>query len=367
MRVWLMGLCTVLAFTGGVRAQGEKKEVTSKDYQEVLGKGLDFLKTTQAADGSFSAKKTGPGVTALVVAALLRNGVSPKEPVVAKALDYLKSRVQKDGGVYDKILANYTTSVAIMAFKEANKNGEYTELLKNATDFIKGIQQEGTGEKVHFLGGFGYDKKSRPDLSNTNFSVEAMLAAGIPKDDPAIVNALKFISNCQNLPSERNKQGWARKASKEDLGGFVYVPDPDDKTHKTADGGLRSLGGMTYGGLKSFLYAGVGKDDERVKAAVAWVRAHYTLSENPGMGQSGLYYYYHTFSKAMDALGEEPFADAAGKKHHWRAELFEALRSRQQENGGWHNKTDKTFGEADPNIATAFALLSLTYWEAAKK
>ena len=34
---------------------------------------------------------------------------------------------------------------------------------------------------------------------------------------------------------------------------------------------------MTYTGLKTFLYAGVGKDDPRVKAAVDWIRRHYTL------------------------------------------------------------------------------------------
>ena len=55
-----------------------------------------------------------------------------------------------------------------------------------------------------------------------------------------------------------------------------------------AAGGLRSLGAMTYGGLKSFLYAGVKKDDPRVQGAVKWIRAHYTLEENPGLKQAGL-------------------------------------------------------------------------------
>ncbi len=364
--VWLAGLLSGLAFSGGVLSAGAApQKVDAKDRQQVLDKGLAFLRTRQDADGSFSAKRTGPGVTALVVAALLKNGVSRKEPVVVKALGYLKSKVQKDGGVYDKILANYTTSIAIVAFKEANKSGQYDDVIKNAGDFIKGIQH---GEdKPNLFGGFGYDKKSRPDLSNTNFSVEAMLAAGIDKKDPAILNALKFISNCQNLPGEHNKQGWARKASKDDLGGFVYAPDPDDKQHATPAGGLRSSGGMTYGGLKSFLYAGVSKEDVRVKAAVQWVRKHYTLSENPGLGQSGVYYYYHTFAKAMDALGEDPFTDADGKKHAWRTELFQTLQKRQEKNGGWSNKTDKTFGEADPNIATSFALLALSYCEVSKK
>jgi squalene-hopene/tetraprenyl-beta-curcumene cyclase len=118
---------------------------------------------------------------------------------------------------------------------------------------------------------------------------------------------------------------------------------------------------MTYGGLKSFLFAGVSRDDPRVKAALAWIRAHYTLDENPGMGKAGLYYYYHTFGKAMQALGEERFADAKGVKHDWRRELFEALRTRQQQDGSWRNDKQDTFGEGDPNIATAFAVLSLSY------
>jgi squalene-hopene/tetraprenyl-beta-curcumene cyclase len=118
---------------------------------------------------------------------------------------------------------------------------------------------------------------------------------------------------------------------------------------------------MTYGGLKSFLYAGVSKDDPRVKAALRWIREHYTLEENPGMKQAGLYYYYHTFAKAMDALGEEVFTDAAGKKHRWRAELFQALKSRQREDGSWVNEGDRAFGESTPELATAFAILSLSY------
>jgi squalene-hopene/tetraprenyl-beta-curcumene cyclase len=339
-----------------------------KEVQAVLDKALVYLQAQQEADGGFSSKRAGPGVTALVAAALLRNGVSPNQPVVAKALERLAKSIKSDGGIYDKFLANYTTSVAIMAFKEANVGGRYDALLKNAAGFIKGLQQGGNSAKDAKFGGFGYDGKGRPDLSNSNFSVEALLAAGVPKDDPAIQNALKFISRCQNLAGEFNDQEFAKKASKDDKGGFVYNPlDPDDKRHVTPDGGLRSVGGMTYGGLKSFLHAGVSKDDPRVQAAVAWIRKHYTLEENPGMKQAGLYYYYHTFGKAMAALGEDRFADAAGKKHDWRRELFEALKSRQQADGSWRNAGDKTFGEADPNIATAFAVLTLSYCEASKR
>jgi squalene-hopene/tetraprenyl-beta-curcumene cyclase len=361
-------ILSIVAYGGthGQAAVGQASEPAAKDVQPLIDKALAFLKTQQAADGSFSAKRAGPGISAVVAAALLRNGQSAKEPAIEKVLKYLEKNVQKDGGIYDKTLANYTTSIAVMALKEGNADGKYDTILKNASNFLKSIQfPAGSTEaaKVN-AGGFSYDKsdgKMRPDSSNTSFTIEAMLAAGLKKDDPAVRKALEFMSKCQNLPGEYNAQAFAKKASQDDLGGFTYVPDPEDTKYATADGGLRSLGGMTYGGLKSFLYSGVSKDDDRVKAAIAWIRKHYTLQENPGIGKSGLYYYYHVFAKAMDALGENPFADAAGKKHAWKQELFETLAKQQDADGSWRNASDKTFGEADPNLATAFAVLSLSY------
>jgi squalene-hopene/tetraprenyl-beta-curcumene cyclase len=197
--------------------------------------------------------------------------------------------------------------------------------------------------------------------------IDAMAEAGIPNTDPAIQKALKFVGRCQNeAGKEANDQPFALKASEDDKGGFTYIPDPDESHHKADGGGLRSLGAMTYAGLKSFLYAGVGKDDVRVKAALGWIRRHYTLAENPGEGQAGLYYYYHTFAKAMAALGEDQFEDAKGTKHDWRKELAETLIKKQKGDGSWVNPGDRTFGEGDPNIATAFALLSMSYTKPAK-
>ena len=119
---------------------------------------------------------------------------------------------------------------------------------------------------------------------------------------------------------------------------------------------------MTYGGLKSFLYAGVNKDDPRVQGAVNWIRGHYTLDENPGMRQAGLYYYYHTFGKAMAALGEDAVRGRQGQE----ARLAEgavrgAARRGSGDDGSFINKGDRAFGEADANLATGFALLALSY------
>ncbi|MGL4554413.1 MAG: prenyltransferase/squalene oxidase repeat-containing protein [Gemmataceae bacterium] len=334
-----------------------------KDAKAMADAAVAFLKMQQKADGSFSDPRMAPGVTALAVAAMVRHGVEADDPAVEKALKYLEGLVKEDGGIYGKGLANYTTSVAIMALKEVNKDKKYDTVLKNAAGFLKKLHADDPANKTIQVGGASYDGKGRPDMSNTQFFLESLLAAGVPKDDPAVQRALKFISRCQNLPDKEkgNDLPFAAKAKEEDKGGFVYKIDTDDEGHAVGDGGLRSVGAMTYGGLKSFLYAGVSKSDPRVQGAVKWIRGHYTLDENPGMKSAGLYYYYHTFAKAMEAFGEDQFADAEGKKHDWRKDLFDALKKRQGKDGGFRNPGDRTFGEADPALATAFGLLALSY------
>jgi squalene-hopene/tetraprenyl-beta-curcumene cyclase len=336
---------------------------TEQERKAVLAKAYDFLKSKQGEDGGY-LPKFGPGVTALAASALVKAGYPSDDPMVKKALTFVEKYVKKDGGVYDRGLENYTTALAVVTFKECNKDGKYDKVIESAVKYLKGVQDAtGTDEKDANFGGAGYNAKSRPDTSNTGFFVEALIAAGAGKDDPAIKKALVFLSRSQNLPGEFNDQPFAKKAAEEDKGGFVYnISDQaNEKSEKrTSAGGLRSEGGMTYAGLKSFLYAGVSKDDPRVKAAVAWVKKHYTVTENPGMGQAGLYYYYHTFSKAMDALGDEVFEDSKMVKHPWKKELFEELKKNQKADGSWAN-TSKAFLEDAPELATAFAVLSLSY------
>ncbi|MBX3398485.1 MAG: terpene cyclase/mutase family protein [Gemmataceae bacterium] len=345
----------------------------AKSLEAVLDKARDYLKMHQKADGSFAPPQVGePGIAALTAAALIRSGRHVADPTVAKALKYLETSIKPDGGVYNRGLVNYTTSLAVMAFHEANADRKYDSAIAASAKFLRSLQYGDGGdvdEKDAKFGGTGYDKKGArggPDLSNTHFFLEALAASGASKADPAFQRALSFLSRSQNLPGEFNDLDYAKKAGDEDKGGFVYnvAAANDPKSDKrSATGGLRSEGGMTYSGLKSFLYAGVSKDDPRVKAAIGWIRRHYTLKENPGLGQAGLYYYYHVFAKAMHALGEDPFVDAKGVKHDWRKELFETLKEKQKADGSWAND-NKAFAENLPELATAFAVLALSYCKA---
>ena len=187
-----------------------------------------------------------------------------------------------------------------------------------------------------------------------------MVAAGGEGNSEALQRALLFISRTQNLESEHNTTPFPNKNPD---GGFYYTPanGGESQAGETANGGLRSYASMTYAGLKSMIYAGVDKDDARVKAAYAWLQKHYDLKSNPGMGTAGLYYYYHTFAKALNAMDSPVFIDDEGEEHDWRMELIDELASRQQDNGSWLNDENGRWLEDNASLVTGYAILALSY------
>jgi hypothetical protein len=350
-------------------ALGQDSAAKAKNAEEIAARAIEFLRTKgQDANGAFT-EATGPAVTALVLAGVLRNGKPPSDPFVAKSLKYLETFVQPDGGIYKPGSAhqNYETSISIMALAEANRDGRYKDVIKNADAFLKNLQwDEGEGkpkDDVNY-GGAGYGSHKRPDLSNTAFFVEALKSAGNDADSQAIQRALVFVSRCQNLESEHNTTEFAAKNPD---GGFYYTPAAggNSQAGKTETGGLRSYASMTYAGLKSMIHAGVKKDDKRVKAALSWLKKNYDLDSNPGMDQQGLFYYYQTVAKCLDAYGEEKFVDDTGKEHDWRAEIIAELAERQQPDGSFVNPQSRWM-EGDANLVTGYALLALAHCRKSK-
>jgi squalene-hopene/tetraprenyl-beta-curcumene cyclase len=350
-----------LALGGWSVTRADEPKV-GEQAEALIVKGVNFLKPRQDENGGWSTQRNEPGITALVVVGLLKSKrVTVNDPAVAKGLAYLEQFADPKGG-FTGPHANYTTSISLMAFKEANDaGGKFDAVIKGGQDFLKAKQwdeDEGKAPSDAFYGGAGYGgSNSRPDLSNTSFMIEALRETGLPADDPALQKAIVFVSRCQNLKGEFNDQPWAGKV---DDGGFVYTAANGGSSvaGKTEDGGLRSYASMTYAGFKSLVYAGLSKDDPRVKAALGFIRKNYTLEENPGLGQMGLYYYYQAFAKTMAVLGEPTFTDASGTSHDWRAELVAALAKRQAADGSWTNTADR-FMEGDPNLVTSYALIAL--------
>jgi len=348
-----------------VSASASGSAVSEAKLTEVRAKAIRFLKLSQAADGSWTSPKV-PGITALTIHAMLKSGVSENDPAVKKGLAFLLKLKQKDGGIYhaQSLHRNYETSITLLALSAANKDGKYDATIKKAEAFLRGLQWDDTEnikEDDTAFGGAGYGKHQRPDLSNTQFLIEALRAAGVKEDDPAMQKALKFVSRCQNLETEHNN---TKFASKVEDGGFYYTPAAGGTSQAglTANGGLRSYGSMTYAGLKSMIYAGLKSDDPRVKAAYTWIQKFYSVDTNPGLGQQGLFYYYHTMARTLSVIGKDTIVDGKGVTHDWRKELVDRLAATQRKNGSWLNEADRWY-EGDPNLVSAYCLMALSYCE----
>jgi len=370
MTRWTAALALAL-----VAAPGDPKETRLAAYE----KGLDFLRS-KAVEGRWGPPgKADPGITALVASAFLERpgGVAAKDrALVDGALDWLRGMQKADGGIYDQGNANYTTSLAVQALALRGSEGDRAALSK-AAGFLRRMQfceEGGEGRTVDRkdlrYGGVGYGSDpTQPDLSNTQFALESLRAAGVPESDPAFQRALVFLRRTQNR-KENETEGEAKEAKDKDGktlvrsgdGGAAYRPF-DSKAGNVArpDGKLevRSYGSMTYALLKCYVYAGLKPTDPAVKDAQKWIQANYTWEENPGfpdpnLAQQGLYYYYATAARTLEMLGDA----AAGEGREWRADLAAKLLSLQKPGGEWLNANDRWM-EGLPEVSTAFALKAL--------
>jgi squalene-hopene/tetraprenyl-beta-curcumene cyclase len=352
-----------------------------KEVATVHDKGLAWLIQQQEANGSWRGH---PAITALAATSILRAGrplATNEQAAADRAIGFILSNVRTNGAIYgaddkDKY-PNYSTAICLMALLAHGKPA-HTETIRQARKFLLNSQfdeGEGIESSDPSYGGIGYGRRERPDLSNMQWTLEALrLTESLDQPSETAPHvpsklhwerAIQFLSRCQNLPSH-NDQAWAKNARTNDLGGFVYMPgfsfaDGDQPLEPGQP--LRSHGSMTYAGLKSFLYAEMKKDDPRIRAALDWLRRNYTLEENPGLGQQGLYYYYHTVAKSLTVFGDDTFTDAAGKQHDWRYELLNKFVANQDVAGFWKNPVGR-FMENDPVLVTSYSLLAIQILQA---
>lgn len=343
------------------------------ELQIAIDRGFRWLQENQHTNGYWSTPEL-PAITALVLIAFEGDPAQKyriKEPeFIKRAYTYILKNVKPDGGIYDTMMPNYNTAICMMALVSANKS-EYEPIIKKARQFLVGLQSD-FGEKgkldTPLDGGIGYGNKYKhSDMANTMFALEALYyTKNIAKDSSGTVPdlnyqaAIHFLQNCQNHP-KFNTNEWVSD-DPADLGGFVYYPGysmAGGKTNSTTGKvSLRSYGSISYSGLLSYIYANLSKDDPRVLAVYDWLRNNYTLEENPGMGQEGLFYYYHTMAKALSTYGitELPLKD--GKKVNWRRELGMKLLNLQRREGFWMNENNRWM-EKDPVLVTAYAIIAL--------
>ena len=323
--------------------------------------GVAFLKRQQKENGAWSEENM-PALTALPLWAITASGLPGTDEMQKKAIDSLLGNQKPDGGVYvlqerqGGGLGNYNTSVCVTALHATGRK-ELTPAILKARAYIASSQYS---DGAH-AGGFGYDKdapRAYSDLNNTLFAMDAMRRtqsaedlrpAGERRADVNWDAALKYVERLQS------KEG-------DTQGGFAYNAEtPREGGATNADGtvALRAYGSMTYAGVLSLLHAKLDRGDPRVRAAFDYASRFWTVDENPGQGQQGLFFYYNIMSRALTVAGADTLPKGTGDIR-WREEMIRKVLSLQKPDGSWENENNRWW-ENDPVLATAYALLALEF------
>ncbi len=336
-----------------------------KDARSSIRKGLAWLAANQKPDGSWSATVM-PAMTALPLWALAASGETGYADVKENAVLFILSKQQPDGGIYEPVpgrqgggLGNYNTAICIAALYATGRSDVMPAVLKGRS-YIAASQH--IGDDSH-AGGFGYDKDAErrySDLNNTHFSLDAMRRtqgaedlrpAGEKRVDVRWDAALKYVMQMQNTEGET-------------AGGFAYnTQDPKSGIATNSSGRLmlRAYGSMTYAGLLSIVHARLEKSDPRVRSAVKYASRFWTLDENPGQGQQGLYFYYNVMTRALSAADIDSLSRKASNGDIlWREEVLRKLIELQKPDGFWVNENNRWW-ENDPVLATSYSLLALSF------
>ncbi len=383
----IVRLATLIAATCFVlpvvlAAETTKPEALKPEVEALIDQAQNWLLAQQQADGAFMpGDKFTLGITALSVDALCTGpkAIPGDDPRIVKAIDLLLKHQQADGGIYqpEEGLGNYVTSLTLMALSSAKKGS--AEQIKRAQDYLFGLQN--ANEASVAVGGIGYGSKGEghEDLSNTGMAVDALRRSGVPSSDPRMQKALQFISRCQNLTST-NDQPWAKAGDSD--GGAVYSPEeskaegswnPPDATKAASENPptkLASYGSMTYALISSYIALDLKPDDQRLKAALEWVKRNYRFDANPGMvadkARQGLFYYHMLAAKTFDLLDQGPMQLPDGKTVDWRVDLFNAIKAEatpaKLENGKigviWINNAER-WGENIPHLTAGYQIRAL--------
>ncbi|MDF2651728.1 MAG: squalene--hopene cyclase [Paenibacillus sp.] len=270
--------------------------------------------------------------TILMILALISIGYDKQHPVIANAVQGLKSMLcEKDGkvflqnspsAVWDTALLSYTLQKAGMA--------PSSNMIRKASSYLLSKQQSKWGDwKIHNLntvpGGWGFSDTNtiNPDVDDTTAALRAI--SRMTQSDPAFRGAwnrgLNWILSMQNKDG-----GWPAFEKNTDHEILTWLPI-DGAKWAAIDPSTADLTGRTLEFLANT--AGLGSHHAFVRRGVDWLINHQEL-DGSWYGRWGICYIYGTWAAltGMISAGINLNHSAILKGTRW-------LISIQNRDGGW--------------------------------
>ncbi len=315
-------------------------DLDPQEVRQAIDRGIGYLKREQSARGTWSERAGQEGgVTALCTLALLNAGLPPEDPVIQKALNYLRGLEPK---------ATYATSLQTMVFCEALPKQDLLLIKRNVRWLEANQIRNGQGN-----GGWSYPRGGG-DNSNSQFAMLALHEAeevGIEISDRTWRLALQYWKRAQGPNGSWNYQPVGRGFGTGSMtcagitsyviaSGHLSTPDAE-----VIDGRVICCGGQDQ--------------DRTIDNALAWLGQRFSVRQNPGQaGGNTTWWLYYLYG--LERVGRMTGRRFIGE-HDWYREGADVLiRGQDRLSGFWKGPGTGGNPETEPHIATSFALLFLS-------
>ena len=311
-------------------AEPKQAEFSDEAVERAIAKGVEYLWSAQGEKGNWPAYgRYEAGPTALAVYALLETGVSPQDPRMAKALEWLKET---------KTTWTYTLSLRCNAWLIANRKTQIDQdrKLRRGKYFEEFVRDVSTLIRSTSRGSYDYvsDGRGRSgDNSNSQYGLLGVWAGAmggleIPQD-----YWRKVMKHW--LDTQTKDGGWTYRGGRQGKG-----------TATMTAAGVASLFVCMDSLFQEYFVKCNQPTDVLVpvQRGLRWFERNFAATVR---GQPNYYYLY----------GVERVALASGYKYFGTADWYElggkALLAAQRPDGSW------TGGHGGPVPSTSFALLFL--------
>lgn len=261
-------------------------------------KGLEPVRKPDETMPGGWMPEIGPGLTALVVSALLFSGVDESDPAIVKGIDHLFNKVPAPWKEWSD---SYDYAVLILALTATGNKEEYMDEVEFSTQKLIEFQTE--------EGGWGYGAMAA-DAAHLQYVIFGLYAAqqwGVKIPSEVWVKASSWLTKLQ-----RPDGGWNYNG--EGIGPFA----------------VDSYGSMTATAILGLKASGLPPSNETIKRGIDWLTKHYSITRNPGS-----YYWHYYFMNAVQRAMDMPPKEEKLGEHDWYSEMASFLVSTQQPDGGW--------------------------------
>ncbi len=343
-----------------------------------VDRGVQWLKGKAAgtdltpADAAWKAPEEGRGVSFIVALALLRSGVLPTDPALAKILGQLDAKATRTYCLAAKLMAQEALQLPVDLPPSGTGAGE-EKLRAGIAARMTPASLRSAADGVRLLlecqgrdGSFGYWKDEKTfNLSSTLFALMGLQSGarlGVPipaapwKRCFAALRASARASGAASTLDLGTVQGFKTPITARPVC-WPYSFKSGDSSWDSSTNALAAVTALALIRSELTLLKDWSAEDERAaldlsRGALVWLDQHYnpraSRPEGVEWGPSMLYYYLYSVERAMVSFGLQRFGT-----HDWYQEGAALLLCWQKADGRWEGP------QGTPILDTAFALLFL--------